>query len=268
MLGRRSDKERQEVMFQNIYPIFQKKYVLKKEMLENLRDYPRMLFALEYQKYSDGILCGCGLEASPARLAVQPGILIHRGIPYFLQEPFEISCEAQGRLAYLKVCFSDKEAGTGHEEYRGQIYLDEQAPDPERELELGRFKLQTGARLRTAYVDFFDYVTEFDTADRIHVPYASQAHPVVWPQILKCFAAEMLGCGTQDALDCAFCMGCMQQKENVPYDAVKTYLNVKQDKDREYTPEESYHALKRILEEAKGTRRKHTAEKDNKLLMI
>lgn len=135
-------------------------------------------------------------------------------------------------------------------------------------MELGRFKLQHGARMRTEYVDFADYVTEFDTADRIHVPYASPGHPVIWPQLLKRFAAEMLGTGTQDTLDCAFCMGCMQQKENVPYDAVKTYLNVKQDKDREYTPEETYHALKRILEEAKGTRRNHTAEKGSKLLMI
>ena len=84
-------------------------------------------------------------------------------------------------------------------------------------------------------MDFADCVTEFDTADRIHVPYASPRHPVIWPQLLKRFAAELLGTGTQDALDCAFCMGCMQQKENVPYDAVKTYLNVKQEKDREYT---------------------------------
>lgn len=237
-------------------------------MLENLRDYPRMLFALEYQKYSDGILCGCGFEASSFRLIVQPGILIHRAIPYFMQKSFEIPCEAHGRLAYLKVRFTDKEAGTGYEKYQGQIYLDEKEPDTELELELGRFKLQPGARLRTEYVDFADYVTEFDTVDRIHVPYAAPEHPTVWPQLLKRFATELLGTGTQDALDCAFCMSCMQQKENMPYDAVKTYLNVKLNKEREYTPEETYHALKRILEEAKGSRRNHTAEKENKLLML
>lgn len=255
-------------MFRNIYPIFEKKHVLKKEMLENLRDYPRTLFGIQYQEYSNGILYGCSLEALDTDLVIMPGILLYNQIPYFMEIPYVVSCEANGRTAYLKVCFSDKESGTGHEEYRGQICLDEQAPDPELELELGRFKLQLGARLRTEYVDFADYVTEFDTVDRIHVPYAAPAHPAVWPQLLKRFAAEMLGTGTQNALDCAFCMGCLHQKENIPYDAVKTYLNVKQDKEKEYTPEETYHALQRILEETKGTRRTHTKEKDNKLLMI
>ena len=49
-------------MFRNVYPIFEAKKVLKKEMLENLRDYPRTLFDIQYQEYSDGILYGCRLE--------------------------------------------------------------------------------------------------------------------------------------------------------------------------------------------------------------
>ncbi|EOS24816.1 hypothetical protein C804_05064 [Lachnospiraceae bacterium A4] len=255
-------------MFQNIYPIFERKHVLKKEMLENLRDYPRTLFQLQYQDYSDGILYGCSLEAAGTELAVKPGILLYHQTPYFMETPCVVSCEAQGRLSYLKVCFSDREAGTGHVKYCGHIYLDEKEPDPELELEFGRFKLQPGARLRTEYVDFADYVTEFDTVDRIHVPYAAPAHPTVWPQLLKRFAAELLGTGTQNALDCAFCMSCMQTKDNMPYDAVKTYLNVKLKEERDYTSEQTYHALKRILEEAKGSRKNYTAEKGSKLLMI
>ena len=40
-------------MFRNIYPIFESKKVLKKEMLENLRDYPRTLFDIQYRGYSE-----------------------------------------------------------------------------------------------------------------------------------------------------------------------------------------------------------------------
>ena len=165
-------------MFRNVTPIFKRKYVLKKEMLENLRDYPRMLFHIQYQDYSDGILYGCRLEATNTKLTVLPGIILFKGFPYFMEEPFELACEAQGELTYLKVCFTDREAATEHEEYRGQIYLDRQAPDDEKELEIGRFKLQEGARLRTEYVDFKDYITEFDTDNRIYVPYAAPGHPV------------------------------------------------------------------------------------------
>ena len=63
-------------------------------------------------------------------------------------------------------------------------------------------------------------------------------------------------------------MSCMQTKDNMPYDAVKTYLNVKLKEERDYTSEQTYHALKRILEEAKGSRKNYTAEKGSKLLMI
>ena len=48
-------------MFKNIYPLFERKRLLKKEMLENLRDYPRNIFQILYQSYSDGILSGCNI---------------------------------------------------------------------------------------------------------------------------------------------------------------------------------------------------------------
>ncbi|MDE7271753.1 MAG: hypothetical protein K2N95_01660 [Lachnospiraceae bacterium] len=255
-------------MFQNIYPVFEPKRVLKKEMLENLRDYPRTLFDIQYQEYSDGILYGCRLEARDKELTVLPGVILFKGIPYFMEKPYVVSCEAQGKLTYLKVCFTDKEVGTGREEYRGRICLDGQAPDTGRELEIARFKLQPGARLRTEYVDFDDYATEFDTVNRIHTAYAAPGHPVVWPQILKCFAQEMMRRGQRDPWDCAFCMGCMQTREPVPYEAVRAYLNVRLGQEKEYTNEQTYHALLQILQEAGGNRIRRTDRQDNRLLMI
>jgi len=263
-----AEKRRQNIMFRNIYPVFEAKKVLKKEMLENLRDYPRTLFDIQYQEYSDGILYGCRLEATETELTVLPGILLYKGIPYFMEKPYVVSCEAQGKLTYLKVCFTDKEAGIGQEEYHGRIYLDGQVPDAERELEIGRFKLQPGARLRTEYVDFGDYATEFDTVNRIYVLYAAPGHSVIWLQILRGFAGEMMRRGLRDPWDCAFVMGCMQMQEAVPYDAVRAYLNVKLGQEKEYTNEQIYHALLRILREAEENGIRKTGRQDNKLLMI
>ncbi len=255
-------------MFQNIYPVFEPKRVLKKEMLENLRDYPRTLFDIQYQEYSDGILYGCRLEALDKELTVLPGIVLFKGIPYFMEKPYVVSCEAQGKLTYLKVCFTDKEVGTGWEEYRGRICLDRQAPDTGRELEIARFKLQPGARLRTEYVDFGDYATEFDTVNRIHAAYAAPGHQVVWPQILKCFAQEMMRQRLRDPWDCAFCMGCMQMQATMPYEAVRSYLNIKLGQEKEYTNEQTYRALLQILREAGGDRIGRTDRQDNRLLII
>ena len=90
-------------MFQNMYPVFEPKRLLKKEMLENLRDFPRSLFGLQYQNYSDGILYGCDITGTETGMILLPGILCYKGVPYFLERPYPVSCKAEGKMAYVKV---------------------------------------------------------------------------------------------------------------------------------------------------------------------
>lgn len=258
-------------MFKNIYPLFERKRLLKKEMLENLRDYPRDLFRIVYQDYSDGILAGCGLAVRDGSLYIQPGILYHRKVPYLLTEEWEVSCEATGRLTYLKVRFADKVSGAGQEESLSQICLDGAAPDHLHELELARFKLQAGARLRDTYTDFIDYSTEFDTIGRIHARFAAPGRSSIDPQILKRYAEELMRCPVQEPWDCAFCLQCMQIREAMPYEAIRSYLNVRLKQEREdYSNEEIYDLLKQILLEAggKGQSGRQTERGDRKLLLL
>lgn len=257
-------------MFQNIYPVFEPKRLLKKEMLENLRDFPRSLFDLQYQNYSDGILTGCGIRAAETGFTVLPGILCYKGVPYFLDRPYPVSCRAEGRLVYVKVHFWDKAMGNGGEEFLSQIAVDEQEPDAGQELELARFKLQPGARLRSEYVDFYDYETEFDTVNRIHAPYAAPEHLGIWPEILKSFAREVLQHPVTNSWDQAFCLGCLQLKEAMPYEAVCAYLNARLSRHKEYTNLQVYSALKSILREI-GRREEEPErmqKKEGTLLML
>ncbi|MCM1258327.1 MAG: hypothetical protein NC307_10815 [Roseburia sp.] len=258
-------------MFLNIYPVFEKKRLLKKEMLENIRDYPRNLFGLLYQGYSDGVLAGCDLESDEGGVVVRPGILYYKGLPYFLEEPWRVPCEPEGKLVYLKVRFLDKSVGIGQVEYLTKIYLDGNGPDAGQEIELGRFKLQEGARLRTDYVDYYDYSTEFDTVNRIHVPYAAPGgNHGIWPQLLRCYAKALMGYSPGNALDCAFCMNCLQLWEAVPYEMVRVYLNSRLGREGEYTNEEIYLGLKRILSQAggRGEGLREAEKKERTLLMI
>lgn len=255
-------------MFQNIYPVFEAKRLLKKEMLENLRDFPRSLFHLQYQNYSDGVLAGCDIKGSETGLTILPGILCYKEVPYFLDKPYPVPCKAEGRQVYIKVHFWDKAVGNGSEEYFSQIIVDEEPPDAEQELELGRFKLQAGARLRSEYVDFYDFETEFDTVNRIHVPYAALGQPGIWPRILKSFAEELLKYGVNDYWDSAFCLSCLQLSEAMPYEAIHAYLNARLRQDKEYTNIQVYNALKRILREGKGDRPERLRKKEGTLLML
>ena len=255
---------------EHIYPAFERGRILKKELLWALRDYSYAALQLQYQGYPDGILSGCELEACDGGLKIMPGILYYQKVPYFLQNPYKVPCRAEGEQAYIKVRFLGKTIGTRQEEYLTQIYIDEREPDANCELELGRFKLQAGARLRAEYVDFYDYETEFDTINRIFVPYAAMGQPGIWPQLLKCFAKELLYAPNHDLCDSAFCFNCLQLEKAMPYEAVKGYLDVKLRQDREYTNAQIYSALKKILRESVGKAGEFAekAEKKEKTLLM
>ena len=49
-------------MFKNVYPLFERKRLLKKEMLENIRDFPRDIVDIFFFFFSDGILAGCDIK--------------------------------------------------------------------------------------------------------------------------------------------------------------------------------------------------------------
>lgn len=258
-------------MFKNIYPLFERKRLLKKEMLEILRDYPRDLFRLMYQDYSNGILVGCELETVDGGLVIHPGILYYNKIPYILEENWKIPCEATGKLSYLKVKFSDKIAGIGQDEYLSQIYWDDNVPDGSHEIELARFKLQSGARLRDNYTDFYDYNTEFDTINRIYAPFASVRKHSIYPQILKSFSVTLMQHPIQNQWDYSFCLDCIKLHTVMPYDEIKVYLNMRLDQEQEeYSNKEIYDNLSRILSEAAGKKERgnRTEKGDRKLLLI
>ena len=257
-------------MFQNTYPVFEAKRLLKKEMLENLRDFPRSLFNLQYQTYSGGILTGCDIKGSETGLTILPGVVLYKGVPYFLDKPYPVSYRAEGKLVYVKVHFWDKAIGAGGEEFFSQVMVDEQETDTEQELELARFKLQPGARLRSEYVDFYDYETEFDTVNRIYTPYAAPERSGIWPRILKSFAKELLRNHITNPWDSAFCLSCLQLTEAMPYEAVRAYFNARLGQDREYTNEQIYSALKHILRENGGREEDsgRSPKKEGTLLML
>ena len=198
-------------MFTYSYPHFNKGRILKTSMLEELRNFPRDYIELYYRGYADGVLAGSEVDVFPDKLVVAPGMVLHKGRLYMLTEPMEVVYQATGRVSVLKLRFTADEAGSDMTTSHSELVLDEETTCAPGELELARFKLKEGARLRRDYQTFADLATEFNTLHLIHVPYAAAGVSTLSPVVLKDYADRLLRTGTSDPRDLVFAMMCLNE---------------------------------------------------------
>ena len=234
-------------MFRYGYPLFEHKNLLKKDMLDELRDYPLRLSQMYFEEYGDGIIEGCGLSWEKDVLYLGTGLIHYQGNIYRMEEPCPLECPPTDQMTYLKVRFATMDYKRGWRNGIGEILLNTD-PVETGEMELGRFRLQEGARLRTVYENFEDYQTEYDTVNRIHVPYAGTGGVGMWPQLLKVYAQELLETGTKDVHDVSFAMTVLAAEGKVSPECIRWYLLRSGDEVRkELTNGEYYKKLLNIL---------------------
>ncbi|WP_139488165.1 DNA and RNA helicase [Brevibacillus dissolubilis] len=239
-------------MFSNRYPTFAKGRILKIEMLENLRDYPRNFIQLRYQDYSDGIISGAQVLVHRDHLSITSGIIKHAGQIYLLEADQQIPYRNTGKETVVKIRFYEAVEGNDFTTRDAELVLDEAVQVRPYERELGRFKLKEGSRLRSDYQNLADFTTEFNTLNLIHVEYAGLTSPTLAPAILRYFAGEMLRCGCSHPYDIAFAMQCLNQ-ETVERDVILHYIGNRLGTGyRDMTHPQIHKYLVRILDEVKG----------------
>lgn len=237
-------------MFKNKYPLFVKKHILKIEMLENIRDYPRDLVRIKYQNYCDGILHGCRIEMRGDELWLKSGVVLYAGKTYLMGTDMQIEYNADGVLNYLKLKFMGEIEDADMISHQAEVVLDDKEPSRENEIELARFKLQQGARLRSEHTGFRDYNTEFDTVNLLYAPYSSEDGERLCPKVLKTFAQEMLKRELRNAYDLPFCMICMNAGGDISRTLLVCYLQRRCRKQRKYdTTIEMYKGLLELLDQ-------------------
>lgn len=240
-------------MFLNKYPIFEKGRILKLEMIESLRDFPRNLADIMTQDYSNGILEGCKISSSDNYLVIDRGVVCYNHILYFLKEKVKIPYENTDQLVLLKLKFFGEGRSKDFISYSTQIFLDTMEDVKNDELELCRFKLKEGAVLRAEYVDFNDFDTEYDTICRIEAAYSAKEKSTLYPEILRCFAREALEYKLENPLDAAFCMSCLAEGMRMGREIILLYIkNRYQNMGEKATNQEIYQALKNILREIRN----------------
>lgn len=239
-------------MFENKYPLFNEGRLLKIEMLEELRDFPREFFNVQFSGYSDGIIYGCHMDVTDDHIVVKKGIIKYQDTLYLLKEEKKIQYECNNKLMTLKVKFLQTVNEKDFIKNSTEVYLSEKSELEVNEIELCRFKLRTGAKLRINHLDFNDLSTEYDTVNIINVPYAAYGDSSLNPEVLRRFGRELLECNLNEPWDISFAMMCVQSKEAVQKEIIISYLLYKLNiETKDYKNIDLYYYLLDVLKSAK-----------------
>ncbi len=205
--------------------------------------------------YADGILSGCTLSATQDVIVVNKGAVWMEGQIFLIKEPLTINYSPTNTTTVLKLCFADEVRDADSVYYEMNLVLTRDCKAGKKEIELCRFKLQEGAQLRYHYQDFEDRITEFDTMNRIHVPYASYGRSTLSPDITRAFANEMLDTGSLRDFDAAFCLQILASDRPIAAEALIRYIEYTNNQKLENcTNEGIYRELTQILSRQKGTK--------------
>lgn len=237
------------------FPIFEKGRVLKLEMLEALRDYPFDLIQTRYADYSDGIISGLNVSSENELVNISRGLVKFDGRIYILVNDFSIHCENLGVDLVLKIRFEDyDENEKDFNDFYTDIIFDTEFELQENDIEICRFDLREGAKLRYNYIDMYDMTTRYDTVNIIHAPFSAYGESTVSPKLTRYFAKEVFNTTAFDHIDMSFCSLCLNN--DIPIDKllIMGYIKQKLDIDEKevFTNIKIFNYLCKILDNIKN----------------
>lgn len=224
-------------------------------MLEQLRDFPRDLVNIYNLQYSNGVITGCDIKVMDDHIIVTKGIVKYEDMLYILKEDYMVPYRYTNSLALLKIRFLGETKNSDFIRYTTEVFIDDSLDIQEDEMELCRFKVNNGARLRTDYVDFEDMSTEYDTVNIINCPYAGNKKSTLSPHILKNFAKEAFKNELTNALDITFSMMCLQEGNTIERELITNYIAARLKITlKDYSNSDIFGYLVRILNDIKHGR--------------
>lgn len=214
-------------MIQNIYPLFERGRIMKKELMLAIRNYSFEYVAARYQEFSDGVIFGCSLKVHPDGIEIGIGGIKYGGFIYLVSEPMRVAYAPTDRMTALKVRFYPAEQDADSIRHAGELVLEESLECEENELELCRFRLQRGSRLRDDYKSMEDIETGFDTLNLANSSHAAVGGMTLSPAITERFAQEALTYRLENPWDITFCAQCMTSGLAVPRALIQAYVTAK-----------------------------------------
>ena len=238
-------------------PLFCKGRVLKKESLEALRDFPGKFARLGLSDWADGVLFGFDIsfeneqEENRGQLIIEAGAVWQEGQPV-LTERNILPFDAYDQPVTVRLRFYPASRTDDFYVRPYELSLESGESDSDG-LELGRFRLSKGAKLRKEYRDLQDFITAYNTLNITGIPYAGPKGITVSPVLLRAFAHTILENEVAEDLDVNFALLCLNHPPVsreclLRYVSRRLYMPY-----RELTHSEIYQQLVRIAEN--GSRR-------------
>ena len=259
---------------EHIYPAFERGRIMKKELLWALRDYSYSALRLQYADYPDGIISGCRIQAEDYFLCVEPGIIKCQDFIFLIPEEEKIEYSPTECCVSLKFRLIEREVLADYIRYVTDFVFDKNLERKHNELELCRFKLKDGARLRTEYKDFFDIETEYDTVNLANATWSAAGGNTLSKEVTDYFAKKVLECENADDKDIRFAYLLLQSKEAINFEIMKDYISRKTGekiRDMSVNTATVFQKLEEILE---GIRRgtdihgQGKARQDNRMIIM
>lgn len=173
-------------------PLFYSGNVLTQDMLESLKQHTVNTGRFDYLGYSDGILKGCRITTTDSQIIVQKGVLIYGGEVFYLSEDSKIVYEPTNSLKLLVVRVLDHELSRSFDTRKIEFLLINEEEKLKADIEICRYRLQAGAKLRYDYKNFADMNTEFDTVCLCHAKWSAYGGESIAYEILYQFAKAAL----------------------------------------------------------------------------
>ncbi len=235
-------------------PIFSEGNILTGEMLEEMKEYTMGFAKLSYIEYGKGILKGCNLTATDSHITLHPGIVICFQEPILITVPVEIPYDPVNRWTALKLEVDKAYENRSFSVRNMSLNLTEDLEPKENTIELCRFRLQKGAKLRTKRREFKDCNTEFDTINQIYSEWAAYKETSFSPEILRCYAEELMKSEITNPWDMVFVQQIFNHHgEPLERKAIQMYLSQRLGEVvQEWSNVEIFHKLSEVLEKAKG----------------
>lgn len=212
---------------QNLYPLFERNRILKKELLWSLRDYSFAHIQLEYQEYDQGILRGYEIKVRENDLVIGPGIFKYGNFVCLQTEEERIPYSPKEQLQYLRMKVEIDRTSQDYIAYKMEYYVTTDEKKEENEFELCRFHLRSGARLRDQYRDFGDMETEYDTVSLIYSEWGGLGGKTLSPAIIKYFANIVLESENSQLEDRSFAYLCLTQPGTIPAHVLISYISMR-----------------------------------------
>ena len=243
-------------MIEQKIPLFYSGNILKYEMMESLRDYALDFSTLHYTGYADGIIRGCEVIATDNMIIIQRGMILSGGMPVYITEPVRVKYEPTNRINCLVVRVGDITEDRLYKRRQIDFILVDVEEKEERDIEICRFRLQSGAKLRYEYRDLEDMNTEFDTVCQLYANWASFGEGTISYEILNQFAKDAEKYGVKNSEDRQFLNQIYAlQGESLPINCIRSYLTGRLGRTcMQYKHEEIHGALVEVLKQTKGGR--------------